>query len=264
MNLNTVMAIVAILIVIVAAIVFGKNLETEWFTVNPRTDVVSVNTSAQLIKQDASERAIILIGRNAGDKLPAYSSCAEPPPDALQDIARSISASFDAMGKLQGEEVKAAMEAADDLKTASKSLFERSQGIQLLRDTMFRLCEAFQNGVVDPDTYGRLIESLILNANFIIPFEQCMGVARSSTEINPELAEVVLSKCLESAAAFNTSFIDYTRGAHEIRMKEKMIKIGGISDLEQAAVDTQESEIDTEPASLDSIDAGAANTPTSE
>ena len=219
MDWKSAAAIGAIAIVILAALVFGKRLETDWISINPRTDIVEVNNLAQLIKQDASERAIILIGRRDGQRLPSYSSCAEPPPDALQDVARSISASFDALAKLdQGQQAGAALRAADDLKTASKALFERSQGIQLLRDTMFRLCEAFQNGVIDPDSYSRLIESLILNANFIIPFEQCMSIARSAEAMVPELVNSVILKCLEAAKDFNDTFIRYSLDALDARL----------------------------------------------
>lgn len=219
MDWKSAAAIGAIAIVILAALVFGKRLETDWISINPRTDIVEVNNLAQLIKQDASERAIILIGRRDGQRLPSYSSCAEPPPDALQDVARSISASFDALAKLnEGQQAGAALQAADDLKTASKALFERSQGIQLLRDTMFRLCEAFQNGVIDPESYSRLIESLILNANFIIPFEQCMSITRFGDKLDQDILNSVVKVCLEAAVMFNDTFVKYSLDALDARL----------------------------------------------
>lgn len=207
-------------IVAVAAFFLGTNIETGGFSVNARTDVVEVDSAAQLVKQDASERAIIMIARPDGQQLPSYSSCAEPPPDATQEIARSISATFDALGKLSsGEQASAALGAASDLNTATKALFERSQGIQLLRDTMFRLCEAFQNGVVDPQSYAAQIESLILTANFIIPFEQCMSVSRNANEIHPEFLEPIITSCLSSAAGFNNLFVEYANMSLKTRLQ---------------------------------------------
>lgn len=212
-------------VVAIAAFFLGTTIETDFFSVNARTDVVGVHSAAQLIKQDASERAIIMIARREGQTLPSYSSCAEPPPDATQEIARSISATFDALGKLSsGEQASAALGAASDLNTATEALFERSQGIQLLRDTMFRLCEAFQNGVIDPKSYAAQIESLILTANFIIPFEQCMSVARNADAIHPEVLQPIVTSCLSSAAGFNNLFVEYADRSLKTRAEIQLLE----------------------------------------
>lgn len=193
-----------------------------------RGDVVKA-TGAQVIRQDASQRAILLVERGPNGEAAAR-ACSEPPPDIAQNIAQHLSASLDALGRgtdrLEGE---LAAQVSRNIRSATESLFERSQGIQLLRDTMFRLCEAFQNGVLTSGDYRALIQDLISTANFIIPFEQCMGIARSaaapagSTSLTTSIARtstaiepgaLVVGSCLEAASRFNTM-----RAEHQMRRR---------------------------------------------
>src|SRR5262249_2939364 len=104
----------------------------------------------------------------------------------------------------KGAELEANLAAkiTSDLKSTAETIFQRSQGIQLLRDTMFRLCEGLQNGVLEKDEYRQLIQSLITTANFIIPFEQCTGMARSNQQFEGMLP-IMVRICLESAMNFS-------------------------------------------------------------
>ena len=137
----------------------------------PRNDtvIVSGSDSAQLVKQDASQRSILLVPRSEQGKS-RFSACSEPPPDVAQNIIQSVNTSLDAIAK-RGSNLDATIAAkmTGDLKSTAEQVFQRSQGIQLLRDTMFRLCEALQNGVIEKDDSRTLIQSLITTANFIIP-----------------------------------------------------------------------------------------------
>lgn len=210
-------------VIIIVILIFGNNLSIGGINFNPRTDVVQIDKPAHIVKQDVSERGIILIARPAGDFLPAYSSCAEPPPDASQDLARSISASIDGLAKVPNAgEGSIAVGAVNDLKSVSEALFQRSQGIQLLRDSMFRLCESFQNGVIESNDYSRLIESLIMTANFIIPFEQCIALGKSDSEISSDTTQLLLEQCLTSASDYNRLFLEYSLISKERAMKEIM------------------------------------------
>jgi outer membrane protein OmpA-like peptidoglycan-associated protein len=64
---------------------------------------------------------------------------------------------------------------------------------------MYRLCEALQNGVLPPADYRALIKDLIDTANFIIPFEQCTGLARDQ---NHPVPTEIINQCLGSAVNY--------------------------------------------------------------
>lgn len=197
--------VVGLVVVIALIAFFDASIRIGDWEFNPRDDVFSAESSTHLIRQNASERAILLIARNKDTQLPAYSACAEPPPDTAQEIARKLSTSLESVAK-KGESLNASLitQITGDLRTTTKALFERSQGIQLLRDTMFRLCEAFQNGVLPPEDYRTLIIKLISTANFIIPLEQCMNITSHETiEGLGKIIESAISQCLQASANFN-------------------------------------------------------------
>jgi hypothetical protein len=158
------------------------------------------NDSVYLIRQDASQRAILFVPRTDG-KAP-FSACSEPPPDVAQNIVQTLGSSLSGLGQSgSGIEGNVAAQISRDLKGTAELLFQRSQGVQLLRDTMFRLCESFQNGVITSDEYSMLIQQLIKTATLIIPFEQCTGIVRTFGSTTKEL-DTMVQRCLETAAVF--------------------------------------------------------------
>ena len=146
------------------------------------------------------------------------SACSEPPPDVAQNLAQSLSSSLEALGKKGGDlEASVAAKVSSDLKTAAELIFQRSQGIQLLRDTMFRLCEALQNEVLARDDYREMIQTLISTANFIIPFEQCTGMARANQgHVPTEDLNTLLKDCLTAAMNFSRQEQIYRQELMEI------------------------------------------------
>lgn len=208
---STVVAFIVAGLIALAVIFFGTNIETDEFSINPSPDVVKISESALLVKQDASERATVLIGRNSSGAL--FSVCSEPPPDANQQIAKRLGASLSSSLQRGSDEGGLDAEALSELQSATQSTFDRSQGIQLLRDTMFRICEAFQNGVLTSNEYSVLMSQLIATANFIIPFEQCASIAvevqknhvriAGEDSINPSV--LIFERCAEAALNFNHS-----------------------------------------------------------
>lgn len=90
---------------------------------------------------------------------PNQITCTEPSPD----VAKAISASFGAGGalSLQGLPANVAPEvAAAVAKSQAESLAqlgERLGTIQLLRDALFRACEAYANGAISDTTYTILV-----------------------------------------------------------------------------------------------------------
>lgn len=76
--------------------------------------------------------------------------CAEPSPDALVGIAASVSGALDIAGK-------GSAQAAASMAEAVQSIGRRSQTIQLLRDGLYRACEAYLNGAINEEEYKLII-----------------------------------------------------------------------------------------------------------
>lgn len=95
------------------------------------------------VTMDARQRAIVILENQTGKKI----ACAEPSPDALSALGASLSASGDYKG-----EVSAKLSSA--ISESVKGLGLRSNTIQLLRDGLYRACEAYANGALSEFEYG--------------------------------------------------------------------------------------------------------------
>lgn len=79
-----------------------------------------------------------------------YVTCAEPSPDAMSAYAAQFAADLTKTTP-EGGQISAAAKAA--LQQAAAFIGMRTPSIQLLRDAMYRVCEAYANGAVDSDQY---------------------------------------------------------------------------------------------------------------
>lgn len=95
--------------------------------------------------------------------------CAEPSPDALKAIAAS--------GSLSKSEVLAISGAYQEAKA---NIGLRTQSIQLLRDQLYSLCQAYANGVINRDMYTMYLNRNQRNTVAILAIEQLTGVTRGS------------------------------------------------------------------------------------
>lgn len=80
--------------------------------------------------------------------------CAEPPPDAADNVSANLSAAL--AGGVQtptSPSAHASAQAATALASIAKQIFYRTQGLQLYRDGMFSLCSAYLNGVMSPSEF---------------------------------------------------------------------------------------------------------------
>lgn len=122
-----------------------------------------------------AERRMVMTKRDyknvPGEKTYESKFCAEPPPDATQSIASALTTAF--KGSAAGTVVKpeVAIEFAKSLQTTAKSLFQRSQGVQLFRDGVYNLCQAHLNGAITPDQYNAQYTALLTTASAIIKDE---------------------------------------------------------------------------------------------
>ncbi len=111
----------------------------------------------QSLSIDAKQRVVLVThkGGKTGDRTIV---CAEPSPDALSAQAASGNASGNVNlpagtpgGPSQGSGSGSAAWASSE---AAASIAMRSQTVQLLRDGLFRACEAYLNGAIDQHQYN--------------------------------------------------------------------------------------------------------------
>lgn len=122
------------------------NLNTVFHRFTPDT--------GESVSVDAKERVIFSLkktykgqGVNNAD-LEWRAVCAEPSPDALAAISASAGVSVEVLQK--------ALSAALSSNEAAASIGLRTQTIQLLRDSMYRLCEGYASGALDEIGFTRL------------------------------------------------------------------------------------------------------------
>lgn len=111
--------------------------------------------------------------------------CAEPSPDAVDNLSAALSAALS--GGTESITAKASLAAS--IATFAKQLFFRSQGLQLYRDGMFSLCNAFLNGAIDKTVFQEKQTKLLEAAEKLIaaelPHLQHMKVDPGATPTAP-------------------------------------------------------------------------------
>ena len=112
--------------------------------------------SGKSIVVDAKQRLITSVEATGGPGLnrPKQIICAEPSPDVAQALSESISGALkvDVAGKGSG--------AASFSRSVSESvaqLGERLATVQLLRDGLYRACEAYANGAITGTVYSSIV-----------------------------------------------------------------------------------------------------------
>lgn len=124
--------------------------------------------------------------------------CPEPSPDALKAIAAS--------GSLSKADVLAISGAYQE---SGANIGLRTQSIQLLRDQLYSLCQAYANGVINRDIYMMYLTRNQRNTIAILAIEQLTGVTKGSTATVSGVSSVTVTaqdvqrqaKLLEAAKA---------------------------------------------------------------
>lgn len=106
--------------------------------------------------------------RETGQDL--YMVCAEPSPDALSAIAAAQGLS------LSKDDIQAAF--SSSLTEGAGSIGLRTQSIQLMRDSMYRLCEAHMSGFIGDLAFETLHRRFQSSMVAILAIEQLTSVAR--------------------------------------------------------------------------------------
>jgi len=108
-----------------------------------------------------AQRRMVLVKFSSGQ------FCAEPSPDAVDNLSSTFSAALAADSKSAEASAKVAGAAA----RYAKQLFYRSQGLQLYRDGLFALCVEHLNGAIHPDQMPELQRNLLAEAASLIRTE---------------------------------------------------------------------------------------------
>jgi hypothetical protein len=120
-------------------------------------DLDGDNNSVSL---DAKQR-LVLVTRQGGRYGNKRVVCAEPSPDVYSVTAASVAGSgaFSAPTLVGGSaaETKAGLAVAAARNEAGASIAMRTQTIQLLRDGLYRACEAYMNGAIDEVQYNVIL-----------------------------------------------------------------------------------------------------------
>lgn len=96
---------------------------------------------------DAKQRAVWQTTKYKGTEAVTI-VCAEPSPDALSAISSNLGFN------LEKDDIKAAFNAV--VAEGASTIGIRTSSIQLLRDALYRACEAYASGALTPDAYNRL------------------------------------------------------------------------------------------------------------
>ena len=108
---------------------------------------------------DAQQRAIIHTGARY---------CAEPSPDALAAYAASLGLGASVPGTGSGS-------ASNALSSAAANIGLRTQSIQLMRDSLYRLCEASNNGRINESDMAMLLRRSQDLTAVVVAVEQLTG-----------------------------------------------------------------------------------------
>ncbi len=138
-------------------------------TIFKKFDVVETES----VSVDAKQRAIIVTeGEDGVRKI----FCAEPSPDALSAFGASLSAG------IGYKEIEGHLD--QTLAESVKALGDRNATIQLLRDGLYRACEAFANQALDQFQYSQIVAKYENIMVTLLAIEQLTNLNLSITKKN--------------------------------------------------------------------------------
>ena len=163
------------------------------------------STPANSISLDGKQRMVIVTDRG-GSKNNARVVCAEPSPDALVGIAASASAGLSVSGK-------ASAELATSLAEAVQTVGRRTQTIQLLRDGLYRACEAYLNGAITAQEYKLIISRVDDMAVTLVAIDGLTGGLNVPVSSIVTSANATRDRTKESGQGGNTAASTNPQGA---------------------------------------------------
>lgn len=114
-----------------------------------------IDGDGQSLSVDAKQR-LVLVTHEGGKSRDRKIVCAEPSPDALSATAAAASGAIALPGLGGGGDEQGGNASAARGETVA-SVAMRTQTIQLLRDGLYRACEAYLNGAIDQHQYNIIL-----------------------------------------------------------------------------------------------------------
>lgn len=129
------------------------------------------SSQSESVAIDAKQRVIMVSQKDGSTRF-----CAEPSPDALAAIGSSLAASGNY------KEIEASLRAA--IAESARSFGVRNATIQLLRDGLYRLCEAHLNDAIDPREYKRMANKYEEIMVTLLAIEKLTSIAKPNQSQN--------------------------------------------------------------------------------
>ena len=158
---------------------------TSWFA-EPKTNPVIedrlgiFNSGPVATLATTPERRIVLVNVDDRATNTRYGQfCAEPPSDVAESVAGTFQAALKAEANIQSKKTgKIDSNLSQSIATAIQQLGQRSQGIMLLRDNGYRLCEMYLNGAIGPEEYFSEMHLLRTDVKSLIEAELALTKGR--------------------------------------------------------------------------------------
>ncbi len=157
-----------------------------------------VTDNVNVVTVDAKQRSTYFVKREAESAkgAPDLRLCAEPPPDVFSALASSLSASAGLSGKAASREINAQIAAA---LSENASTIERSQTVNVLRESMYRTCERYMSGAISKEEF--MIQAARDQRTIVqvLAIEQLTGAARAQATALTTIAQALGSGTTEEA-----------------------------------------------------------------
>ena len=107
-----------------------------------------------------------------------YTYCAEPNPDAMSSYAASLG-----LSALDPSESDVSL--VQELQSATGNIGLRTQSVTLMRDALYRICEAYNNGGLDKKEVNKLFRRSQNLTAVVLAIEQLTGAVKPNSTIRP-------------------------------------------------------------------------------
>jgi hypothetical protein len=171
-------------------------------------------TSVKAITVDASQRSLVAVRKKYTEEVEWTAICTEPSPDALLAFASS--------GQVSASVAEKALNLAFAQQQSAAGIGLRTQSITLMRDAMYRICEAYASGALDNKEVAKLhrqYQHILLS---LLAIEQLTGpvMARQASISNSASATLGISLA-DLSKALADSAGEQVKAASEAKLADE-------------------------------------------
>lgn len=171
---------------------------------------------------DIKQRAFIVSRQTSGTETKTI-VCAEPSPDALSAYAAQLAAEANIPQQVSAK-------FAASFQESSSFVGLRTQSIQLLRDSLYRLCEGYMSGALDKGQYQWLTRRYQRYMVGLLAIEQLTGAVRAPS------ATISTQGSAEASRSISEMRAEVEKIDTKIAALEKEKKANGVSEDQMKAL----------------------------